>query len=237
MREYVIREGSMYAGTHNVYENADECRSLLKNPDLIIHKWAVDDYKQYEIGHYVQAEDGYVVQILVIREMKSKKQRKGRTVFIRFPMGTFPVYEKADGTVNYPRFYAMFTTGDKASAGGRSRTNFTGSADEAKKRFANLIVEGFDHKDAYRTAFGYYRILTPSQIEGKITKLFRDKVVIEELRELLQPYRDSIKNKFPDKLLLKHLNELLTNCKKGTVQHRENLRFIMTLRGNLPPKK
>jgi hypothetical protein len=146
-------------------------------------------------------------------------------------MGTFAVYEKADGTVKYPRFYAMFTAGDKASAGGRSRSNFTGNADEAKKRFASLIVEGFEHKDAFRAAFGYYRVLIPSQIEKKITKLFRDDVVIEELRELLQPYKDNIKNKFPDKLLLKHLDDLLSNCTKGTTQHRENLRFIMTLRG------
>ena len=47
MREYVIREGSMYAGTHNVYENADECRTVLINPGINIHKWAVDDYRKY----------------------------------------------------------------------------------------------------------------------------------------------------------------------------------------------
>ncbi len=48
-------------------------------------------------------------------------------------MSTFAVYEKANRTVTYPWFYAMFTTGDKASAGGRSRTNFTGNADEANE--------------------------------------------------------------------------------------------------------
>lgn len=101
MREYVIREGSMYAGTHNVYENADECRSALLNPNMIIHKWRSDDYKKYQVGEYMQAED-YVVQILTIREMKSKTQRKGKTVFIKFPMGTFAVYEKADGTITIP---------------------------------------------------------------------------------------------------------------------------------------
>lgn len=233
MREYSIRGGSMYAGTHNVYENPDECRSHLKNPDVNIHKWSVDDYKLYQVGDYLQAEDGYVVQVLAIREMKGKKERKGRCIFIRFPMGTFAIYQRVDGTVNYPRFYAMFTAGDKASAGGRSRSNFTGNADEAKKRFANLIVEGFEHKDSFRTAFGYYRILTPSQIEKKITKLFKDKIVLEELRELIQPYNDSIKTTFSDKLLLKHLRDLLNNCKQGSAEHRENLMFIMTLRGFL----
>jgi hypothetical protein len=233
MREYLIREGSMYAGTHNVYENPDECRAALKNPKINIHKWSLDDYKKFQVGDYVQAEDGYIVQILGIREMVSKKQKKGRTVFIRFPMGTFAVSEKVDGKVKYPRFYAMFTAGDKASAGGRSRSNFTGNADEAKKRFANLIVEGFEHKDAFRAAFGYYRILTPSQIEKKITKLFKDEVVIQELRELIQPYNESIKKTFSDNLLLKHLSELLSKCKKGSAQHRENIRFILTLRGIL----
>ena len=37
----------MYSGNHNVYENADECRSVVKNHGMNIHKWSVDDYKQY----------------------------------------------------------------------------------------------------------------------------------------------------------------------------------------------
>jgi hypothetical protein len=140
MREYTVREGSMYSGTHTIYENEVEFRSNTSNPDIKLHRWATDDFKDYQVGDYVQAEDGYLVQLLALKEMKSKKQRKGRTVFIRFPMGTFAVYEKADGTVHYPRFYAQFTTGDKGSASGRSRSNFTGSKDEAKRRFANACV-------------------------------------------------------------------------------------------------
>ncbi len=231
MREYTIRGENMYAGIHLIYENEKEFRSSLPNSNVKLHTWAVDDYREYTVGDYIQAEDGYIVQILVIKEMKSKKQRKGRTVFIRFPMGTFAVYEKTDGTVNYPRFYAQFTTGDKGSAGGRSRSNFTGSKDEAKRRFANLIVEGFDHRDAFRAAFGYYRLLTPSQIERKITKLFKDKIVLEELHNLLEPYNENLKSKFPDKMLLDHLKDLLDKCKKGSAQHRENIMFILRLRG------
>ena len=231
MREYTIRGESMYGGTHLLYENEKEFRSSVPNSNVKLHNWAVDDYNQYTVGDYVQAEDGYIVQTLAIKEMKSKKQRKGRTVFIRFPMGTFAVYEKADGTVNYPRFYAQFTTGDKGSAGGRSRSNFTGSKDEAKRRFANLIVEGFDHRDAFRAAFSYYRLLTPSQIERKITKLFKDKIVLEELHNLLEPYNENLKSKFPDKMLLDHLKDLLDKSKKGSAQHRENIMFILRLRG------
>jgi len=221
----------MYNGIHLIYENEKEFRSSVPNSNVKLHKWAVDDFKDFQVGDYVIAEDGYIVQILAIKEMKSKKERKGRTVFIRFPMGTFAVYQRVDGTVHYPRFYAQFTTGDKGSAGGRSRSNFTGSKDESKIRFAYLIVEGFDHRDAFRAAFGYYRLLTPSQIEKKITKLFNDKIVIDELRELLEPYNENLKSKFPDKMLLDHLKDLLDKCKKGSAQHRENIMFILRLRG------
>ena len=51
MREYVIREGSMYAGTHNVYEYYDEYRSAIKNTYLNIHKWRSDDYKKYQVRY------------------------------------------------------------------------------------------------------------------------------------------------------------------------------------------
>ncbi len=231
MREYTIREESMYSGIHLLYENEKEFRSSLPHTNVKLHTWAVDDYREYTVGDYIQAEDGYIVQILVIKEMKSKKQRKGRTVFIRFPMGTFAVYEKADGTVNYPRFYAQFTTGDKGSAGGRSRSNFTGSKDEAKRRFANMIFQGFDKRNAFRIAFDYYRIITPSQIEGKITKLLQDKLVLSELRKLMDPQQVILKKEFPDDMLLSHIKELLKYCKKGSPQHRKSIEFILALRG------
>ncbi len=180
MREYTIREGSMYSGVHIIYENEIEFHSNNPNSNVKLYKWAVDDFREYQVGDYVIAEDGYIVQILAIREMKTKKQRKGKTVFIRFPMGTFAVYEKVDGSVHYPRFYAQFTSGDKASASGRSRSNFTGSKDEAKKRFANLIFNGIDSRTAYRLAFSYKRIITNSQIDKKITNMLKDEIVIKK---------------------------------------------------------
>ena len=231
MREYVIRNGSMYAGTHYLYENEDEYRSKVTTSNVKLHRWAIDDFRNYEVGDYVIAEDGYVVQILAIKEMKTKKLRKGRSVFIRFPMGTFAVYQKADGTVHYPRFYAMFTTGDKGSASGRSRSNFTGMKDEAKKRFANLIFSGIDNRTAYRLAFNYKRIITNSQIDKKISDMMKDEIVIQELRTLSKPVQDKIDNLFSVDKLIKQLDLLLSSCKKGSSSHRENLKFILRLKG------
>jgi len=231
MREYRVREGSIYSGIHYLYENVDEFNSHITNPDVKLYNWGVDDYKLFQVGDYVIAEDGYLVQILAIREMKSKKERKGKAVFIRFPMGTFAVYEKANGTIYYPRFFAMFTTGDKGSAGGRSRNNFSGNADEAKKRFAHLIYKGFDKREAFRVAFAYYKFLTPSQIEGKITKLLKDDLVLTELRNLLETQKDKLDKKFSDSMLLNHIELLLNNCRKGSAEHRKNIEFVLALRG------
>jgi hypothetical protein len=231
VREYKIREGSMYSGIHTIYENESDFRINVSNPDTKLFRWAESDFNNYGIGDYVVAEDGFVVQILGIREMKTKKERKGRTVFIRFPMGTFAVYEKADGTVYYPRFYAQFTTGDKGSASGRSRNNFTGNVDEAKKRFAHLLFKGFDKREAFRIAFAYYKFLTPSQIEGKITKLLKDEMVLTELKRLLEPQKKKLQTMFSDDIMLNHIDQLLSNCRKGTAEHRKNIELVLSLRG------
>ena len=231
MREYNIRETNMYAGTHIIYENETEFRQHISNPDIKLHRWAVDDFRDYQIGDYIQAEDGYITQILDIKEMKSKKERKGKTIFIRFPMGTFAVYEKADGSIHYPRFYAQFTQGDKGSASGRSRCNFTGSKDEVKRRFANLIYDGIDSRTAYRLAFGYKRIITNSQIDRKITDMMKNEVVIQELKRLSKPVRDKYNELFSADRIIKQLEMLLDNSRKGSTAHRENLKLILRLRG------
>jgi hypothetical protein len=231
MREYTVREGSMYSGTHTIFENVAEFRSNTLNPDIRLHRWTVDDFRDYQVGDYVMAEDGYITQILDVKEMKSKKERKGRTVFIRFPMGTFAVYEKADGSIHYPRFYAQFTQGDKGSASGRSRCNFTGSKDETKRRFANLMYDGIDSRTAYRLAFGYKRIITNSQIDRKITDMMKDEVVIQELKRLSKPVRDKFNELFSADRIVSQLEMLLDNCRKGSAAHRENLKLILRLRG------
>jgi hypothetical protein len=75
MREYTLRGSSIYAGVHYIYENEDEFRSKIDSPNVKLYRWAIDDFRNYEVGDYVVAEDGYVVQILAIKEMKTKKDR------------------------------------------------------------------------------------------------------------------------------------------------------------------
>ena len=70
-----IREEGLYSGVHIIYENEDEFRTNISNSTVKLHKWAIDDFRNYQVGDYIIAEDGNLVRILAIREMKSKKPR------------------------------------------------------------------------------------------------------------------------------------------------------------------
>ena len=66
MREYTIREGSMYSGTHYIFENEEEFRSNISNLTVKLYRWAVDDFRNYQVGDYVIAEDGYITHLQVL---------------------------------------------------------------------------------------------------------------------------------------------------------------------------
>ena len=64
MREYRIRYGN-FKGSHPVYESVAEFKK--SNPDISIRRWAIDmKYKAIETGDWIEAEDGYVVQVLKV---------------------------------------------------------------------------------------------------------------------------------------------------------------------------
>jgi len=48
MREYTIREGSMYSGTHFIYENEDEFQANISNSTVKLYSWAVNDFRDYQ---------------------------------------------------------------------------------------------------------------------------------------------------------------------------------------------
>ena len=56
MREYVIRNGSMYFDTHYLYENMDEFRKEIPSDKIKLSKWGKDDFKEYTTGDYVNTK-------------------------------------------------------------------------------------------------------------------------------------------------------------------------------------
>jgi hypothetical protein len=230
LREYLIRGSKAYNGVHYIYENQEECRK--HQNDVRIWKWAIDDVRKYNIKDWLQAEDGYVVQILHIRTMVNKYGYV--TYFVRVPMGTFACNIRQDDSVRFPRLYAQFSNGTKTSASIRSRFHY---GIHEKIKFASLIVAGVHPFKAYSLIYRPKTFLTNYQLNSKVTELMADDVVQKEISGALAKFQNDFDNKFSYEKILEHLEELLDNSEKGTAAHRGNIQFIMELKKMIASSK
>lgn len=219
MREYKIREGSRYEGTHIVYDHPEEFKKHNKTKKLFV--WNESNIKDLEIGDWVVAEDGFVTQCLNIR----KQIDQYRTCyFIRFPMGTFVVYLGKKG-FKYYRFYAMFTSPDKNSISNRSRAHR--SNNHLKLRFASMVSGGAEPIKAYLIAFNVKNTLTWEQLNRKVTHLFMDEVVQGELKSAMQQFKQDISAEITIADLLKKIKSYWDNVKPGSAQEFRAIQLAM----------
>lgn len=227
MREFYLRPGTKYAGIHNVYEGYEEFRK--HEPVAKLHKWARDDVRQAQIGDWVEAEDGLIVQLLQKYQVpKNPEPDRPVVTAFRFPMGTFGARQRKDGTTKYPQFYAQFVKADKGTMANSSRS--TRSRDYNKVKFAALISAGMDARKAIRIAFPECRgFLTQHQIETKILRLLMDEVVRGELSEHAKEFKDEAQKLIPLERLLDEIKEYFDNVKKGTAEHKKAIEFGMEM--------
>jgi len=224
MREYLLRNTNNFAGIHYIYENQDEC--LANNPGIKkIWRWSIDDVDKMKINDWVQAEDGYVVQILYIRLLTNKDGFN--TKFVRFPMGSFACYRKKDGNIRYPRFYAQYTNAQKNAAS--ARTNKPKLFE--KTMFVKGLLAGMDSIEAFKLAFHPKEFLTIHQIKRKVMNLMEDEEVQKQFQEALEDFKGNIEKTFGNERLLQEINDLLDKSDKGSAAHRGNIKFVMELRG------
>lgn len=225
MREYLLREGTKYAGVHTIYDTIEEFHRLM--PVAVVWKWAIDDLiNKAEIGDWIQAEDGYITQLLNRYPIKTKDKPVAVHAF-RFAMGTFGVRIRVDGTARYPQFYAQFTTADKGSMGGKCRA--LRSQDFNKIRFAMMVLAGMDPRKAYRAAFKNYTFLTINQIDHKIMRLFMDEVVRNEIKQSVIAFKDDIKKKIPMSKVIDKIISHFDDVKAGSGEEQKAIEFMMEI--------
>ena len=225
MREYLLRGKSKYEGVHIIYDTIEEFHRLM--PIAVVWKWAIDDLiNQGDIGDWIQAEDGYIVQLLNRYPIK-KKDKPITTYAFRFPMGTFGASIRVDGSVKYPQFYAQFTTADKNSMSGKSRA--LRSNDINKVRFAMMVLAGMDPRKAYRAAFDNRRFLTMAQIDHKIMRLFMDEIVRDEIKQSVVAFKDDIKKKIPMSKVIEKIVSHWDGVKSGSSEEQKAIEFMMEI--------
>lgn len=222
-REYRIQSGN-YVGIHKVYLHPDYWRK--DYPDSKLKVWTEDI--EYEAGDWVLSMDGFVVQVLKVSHLKNVIT----VLFIRFPMGSMTLYQKKDKTYKFSNFYALMTPYERNSVnkGGRVDKTSTG-----KIRFAYLVSQGVELFSAYKEAFPfkYKQYFT---IAREIKHLLQDDLVRNTLMTELKPFTDKLNERITEDQIIVHLEELLEKSRKGSQNHRENIKFIMELKGMIKPE-
>jgi len=186
MREFTIRKGN-FAGKHNIYDTREE--AIEHKVKEIKSPWHSLDV---QVGDWVQADDGYVVQCLSRYKLPNKRARNGQfTDCFRFPMGTFYVYYGVR-TNTVKNFYAHNANVNKTALGNTSKMGRFMTI--RKKEFVLLMSMGYDPYSAYIKAFKVSKT-TPGSIQLNINKLLDDPLIKEALMEALKPYMQQVQDK------------------------------------------
>jgi len=239
MRTFTERDSrSPFAGEHIIYDSVEEFKEKVGS-EYPLKKWGVGPIEELKAGDWVIADDGYIVQILRIKSFPNKNG--SRTFFVRVPMGTFAVYflkskieTETKGWV-WRQMMGQFGLPQKSSINHRSRLFSPGKINKIK--FATLFLSGIPMTKAIKIIYPNTKYLTKNQLLIKATNLMDDKVVQAELREQVSKFKDDIEDTFSNERIINELDLLLERSKKGTDTHRNNIQFIMELKGMYTSQK
>lgn len=228
-RIFTIHKGSN-AGDYKLYFNRTVAQHYLPE-NIHIYKWGEVECMSAQPGDYIEAYDGAVVMLMNVRPYVSK-QNKVPFWFFRFPMCMIRAYRLRNGTYKFGEFYAQMTYLNK----NRLVSTMRYGTDNMKIRFATLIVAGVHPIKAYRLAFGanWITSLDIRSLNKRINNIMKDEVVKAEILQQIQPLVDKLGDKFSDERLVQELDLMLSNSRKGSDAHRENIKFIMALLNKLP---
>jgi len=222
-REYKISTGK-YSGSYRIYLHIDYWKK--DYPDNELKVWLEDT--EYEQGDWVQSMDGFICQVLNVNPLVNKVNHT--TLFVRFPMCTVTYYTKKDGTRKFSNFYAMFTSREKDNVSGGRITIDSGK----KIKFATLVSQGVNVFQAYKESIN--DISTNIRMKRHIYALFQDKLVRNTLMTELKPFTDKLNSRITEDQIIEHLELLLSKSRQGSQNHRENIKFIMELKGMITPQ-
>jgi len=227
MRIFTERDKrSAYYGEHIIYDSVEEFEK--ECPGMQWKKWGFTDPEKLEVGEWVRADDGYIIQILNVRFFPARPNNSTKeSYFIRVPVGTFAIWMTKDGW-HWRQMFAQFSVPHKNSASQQSRLYHGGHIQKIK--FAALLVSGVNLRLAVKMTYPTLHHLTDNQLYTKAVKLMSDKVVQTEIRTLTEKFQADIVEKFGDERLIVELDELLKFSKKGSDAHRNNILLIMELR-------
>jgi len=174
MREFNIRKG-VFEGIHIIYDSVKEYyEDNFPNPSKPIRWGSTMDLEK---GDFVISDDGYVLRVLSTRIFPNARAISGQySLAIRFPMGTWVLYKRKDGSIKANNFYAQFASQNKSSM----------SSDPQKwreKEFFLKIKSGMDTYEAFISTF------KPKGSKERISFLL-DNFLNKRMTEFMEAYQN-----------------------------------------------
>jgi len=220
LREFRIRYGE-FAGPHIVYDSVAEFQD--RNPELKYLRWDQQiDFVNLEPGTWVEAEDGFVVQILKCSTWTSKWSVQ---YVIRFPMSTMRCYHRKTKPPRVPQFYAGVVHRNT-----RAISNSSSKAlrmnDARSVAWAEFITLGADPVAAYRMVFGDNKAYTTGQMLNKILNLIHNPTIRKAIMSYLKNFKDKLKESISENDLRDKIVNHYKSVKKGSSAELAAIKFI-----------
>lgn len=226
MREFYIHQGK-YEGTHNIYDSIEEFKE--KTNDLPFKRWQREPIEAYEIGDWVQVNDGYIVQILNIT------QSQNGTYFVRFPMRTVAIVLYKD-KVYWQKVLGQTAPINSSRASGKNYKSK--KVYMAKKTaFVSYLKVGYPYWEAYKKA-GFQdkmNVKSKAKYMHDLGALMLDPDVQEMLTQEAAEYVEKLRKDdyFSDENMIKLVKEFMTHVRKGSQVHLNSLVPLLQLAGKI----
>ena len=232
-----------YKGEYKIYENPVEWKNSEDSEGRNIYKWGEFDVRELKTGDWIEALDGYVIQVLKVTPIGTGSQIRW---WITFPNGTSIVYwVESKKRWHWYRYFAQFTTGDytKMTGGSRVTNGYTYFRDftlddTKRKQFGMMVARFVPPYVAYKEIYGKTRDLTLATMTKEILKLMCDEIVKDEVdkvtKTFLKKLREDDDPLLSDEGMTNYIKDFMRFVRKGSKTHLESIEPMLKLLGKLP---
>lgn len=222
MREFRVRRG-LLKGEYIIYDSIKEFQD--NNPG-VEYKVYPDDIDNLEVGDWVQAEDGYILQLLHIKKPFLRGDNPNKVTQYFFCNST-PYATRGKKGVKTRKFYGQF-----AYPNNHRLSDGIVDIKINEALFMDMVLRGEPILKAYYLCLHKkQRPVNKIRATIEIFNIFRNKKIMEAFDNKLPTLLTELAKEFDEKWVKDQLKDLIDNSKKGTKDHRENLKFIMELQG------
>ena len=251
MRRFHVPRGK-YQGDHIIYDSIKEAEEAM--PGVGIKRWRDLTFDNFDIGDWIEADDGFIVQIL---NRSRHQERKGTKypnsdyvredrvmMFVRFPV-RMAIIKKLITRDRYyhGKLYAGISAIDNNSASYIFRSSSlnekrfficNGKNDYKKKHFGMLLGMGINPFEAYKIIGGKLNCSRVQTIED-ISMLMADEMVRMEAGNMIKTFQKKVSEdpEFSDAAMLEYMKEFKKYVKKGSKTHLDSIPVLLKLTGKI----